>query len=185
MLEINRGVIDQPIGSQFRKEIRIQFKLRGGTARLTQFAPNQPTNLDQIGPNSFSTSRKVLQNPEPTSSSYKGHLPEEGGKGGSLSFSLTKQFIFSRFSWSSYVRLLPICSSQSNIYPYKFTFYSDKHLLALLKVLLCRRNSEGRRNCYCAVQRRPTRKRPRWSLYLQRLGIYLPSKMEGACHVSY
>ena len=80
LLEINRGVIDQPIGSQFRKEIRIQFKLRGGAARLTQFAPNQPTNLDQIGPNSFSTSRKVLQNHQPTSSSYKGSFAR-GRKG--------------------------------------------------------------------------------------------------------
>lgn len=49
LLEINRGVIDQPIGSQFRKEIRIQFKLGGGAARLTQFAPtNQPTSTKLV-----------------------------------------------------------------------------------------------------------------------------------------
>ena len=49
LLEINRGVIDQPIGSQFRKEIRIQFKLRGGAPRLTQFAPtNQPASTKLV-----------------------------------------------------------------------------------------------------------------------------------------
>ena len=49
LLDINRGVIDQPIGSQFRKEIRIQFKLGGGAPRLTQFAPtNQPASTKLV-----------------------------------------------------------------------------------------------------------------------------------------